>query len=227
MQFMTLDRKHYFGGVVYPFPNRVAAIGIGFVQYGVNKIERRDEFGILEGEFSDLENTIAMWYGSGTTGKSYWGVAAKYHFNRLDDTRGRGCSFDAGCFTNPADGLNLALSAGMLSWGFYWDTGEKDPVIPSLRGGLEYTTLKDHVNLLSDVEWTPRNYPQGHLGMEYWIIPQICVRGGAQGPNPVKGSGGFGLKYEYFSVDYAFVYHHSKLGHSHFLSIGIDIEPPF
>lgn len=226
VEWLTLDRQHLFGGAVYPIPGYMCSVGAGFVQYGVNNIERRDENGILRGEFRDLENTVALWFGSAFIDSTYnWGLAAKYHFNYLDDALGQGFSFDLGLFYQPLSNLNVAFTAAMLGRELSWNTGEKDPISPSFRTGLVYKPFKEYVNLTSDAEWTPGNYPQSHAGVECWIVPYFCLRGGLQGPNPIKGSGGLGIHHKNITVDYAFGYHQSTLGNSHILSIGIAVGP--
>jgi hypothetical protein len=219
---LTLDRQHYFGGAVYPFTSLLAAIGFGWTGYGVDNIERRDPYGIRLGEFSDRENTIALMGAGGLRSNLLLGGAFKYHQQVLESSTAQGFSADAGLYLQVSEKVNLALSGRNLGWKFKWDTGQEERFAPGFRIGSAIIPLKDIITIASDLEWTPGNYPQGHGGIEYWLLPQFCIRAGTQAPNPIQGSGGFGIRYKAVSLDYSFTYHQSGLGHSHLVTLRME-----
>jgi len=228
---MTLDRGHYFAGILYPLHFTVSTIGLGWIQYGVGGIEERDENGFWEGEFSDLENTIVLLYGGGIGRTLFAGLTAKYHTQKLRASQANGFSADVGIFHQASKMFHWSLVAHNLGWKFKWDTGHSDTLAPSFRIGSSVYPYKENLAISSDLEWTPGNFLQGHGGIEAWIAPQFCIRAGVQAPNPIMGSGGFGIRYNIrtsgrilpVSVDYSFVYHQSELGHSHLISLSADI----
>ncbi|OGJ94743.1 MAG: hypothetical protein A2350_12330, partial [Candidatus Raymondbacteria bacterium RifOxyB12_full_50_8] len=222
---LTLDRNHYFGGLVKPLPFYTSAVGIGYVQYGVDAIERRSEFGMLTGEFADQENTFFLWASGGLTEKLLFGIAGKYHMQRLDESRASGFSGDIGILYHPLERIKVAASCQNVFGSFGWENGYNDELARVFRFGASVRPYKELLSVSSDLEWTPGNFVQGHGGVEVYPHPLFCIRAGAQGPNPVQVMGGVGFRYGMFSVDYAFIYHNSGLGHSHMFSLGLNLNP--
>lgn len=216
---LTLDRQHYFAGLLHPLHSVGSVVGMGWIQAGVSDIEKRNDEGVQNGSFGDLENTIALWYGGRIVERLYAGLAAKYHMQTLDDTKATGFGGDVGIFFAANPKLGLALAGNNLGSGFKWETGHEDKLAPGLRIGLAFHPIETRLLLSSDLDWTPGNLPQGHGGVEYNIVPEFCIRAGTQGPNPMQGSAGFGIHYRVIRIDYAFTYHQSELGHSHLASL--------
>lgn len=218
---LTIGRSHYALGLVQPLGVWRTAIGGGWVQFADHEIEERDINGRLTGQFNDLENTIAVWAATGITPDLFSGISLKYHAQSLHEQKARGISADAGLLVRGSRHLNFALVLRHLGWKFVWDSGIEDQLYPEIRGGLFYRPSAEYLSLYSDLAWTPGNSAQGHAGLEVSAIPELAVRAGIQGPNPILASAGFGLSFRTIAVDYAFSFHQSGLGHSHLLSLSL------
>ena len=218
-EFMTLDRSHYFVAAQYPLSWYQASVGLGYVQYGIKGFDGRDMNGTQTGTFSDLETTVAAWYGGAIRKNLFWGALGEYHKQEFETATAKGFSFGTGLLYRISPLVEVGVAAQNLGWNYTWSTGYAENISPSFLIGGSTHLLSNTLNIGSDVEWTPKNFPQAHLGVEYWIVPQFCVRAGTQAPNPIQGSGGIGIKYKALSIDYAFTYHQSGLGSSHLLSL--------
>ena len=223
---MALDRMHNFGGVIIPLLPK-HAIGVGWSIYGVDEIERRSDYGILEGTFNDRENVVAGFYSYGDSSRLLGGISTRYYYQKLDNIRADGYGVDAGLYYHPIQMVRLGLVGQNLLGSMNWSTKDVDRIAPVLRVGGALFPYKNSfmtsLMLSADAEYTQDNSPQAHGGVETWFKNMFCIRLGLEAPNPIQYSGGFGLRYQLFAVDYAFTHHESELGNSHLYSISVDI----
>lgn len=218
MSRLTLDRRHYFGGLTIPFSEYHFA-GCGWVHYGVYGIERRDINGIFEGSFADQENTFSLWYCGGDTSIILGGISLNYHGQVLDSAKANGFSVRLGGYYRPLKVVKVGLVVHDLGFKMKWSTGNEDPLAPGVRIGSSISPYRDgwknSVNLLSDLDWVIGNFPQGHWGVEGWVMDILAIRIGAEAPNPVQIGFGIGIHFSHFYFDYCYVYHESEMGDSH------------
>jgi len=86
--------------------------------------------------------------------------------------------------------------------------------------------------LASDVDWLEtERVAYWSLGAEYWVSPNLAVRGGYQfghGADQLQsqfvGLGvGLGIKFSRFTMDYAFL-PYGDLGNTHRITVGLRFE---
>jgi len=93
---------------------------------------------------------------------------------------------------------------------------EKLPQIFST--GFVYRPI-EKFSICADYQKELRYDASPRFGFEYWMIEEVAVRGGVSN-EPSLFTGGFGVRYLLFQVDYAFS-SHQELGGTHQVSISI------
>lgn len=120
----------------------------------------------------------------------------------------------------------LAYMTDFLRWGFFVNniTGSKIGVSGQRIAQVYKTGFtihpRDDVNLILEIE-KDVNYPLSfRSGLEYFINDYFDIRTGI-GTEPVSFSGGAGINYNVFRIDYS-AYIHQELGLSNQISITVD-----
>jgi len=94
----------------------------------------------------------------------------------------------------------------------------KEKLPQSFTTGVAYLPISNFT-LLLDMEKEINFDLAGRFGFEYWLIDAVALRGGVSDV-PTQFSGGVGIRYSLFQVDYAFTTH-QELGSTHCFSITI------
>jgi len=202
--------------------------------------------GQAEGYFTDAEDAVLLAIGKKVTfdlgigPKSHMiiipmelsmGVSGKFIHQKLDDKVGVGQGIDLGVLARAVsrdrvmDGavrwLGFGLRARDLSrTSIAWNTASKheDRVQTSialgLAGSLYFTSLDSRLTVSIDQEVAP--FPETRAGVEFSLLHVAALRAGICNDS---FSAGAGLRFKYFSVDYAFVTH--DLGNTHRVSGGV------
>jgi hypothetical protein len=113
----------------------------------------------------------------------------------------------------------LAYLTDFLRWGFAAfnlnrpKIGTQEDKLPQVyRTGLSVQPRND-INFMLDIEKDTRYTTSVKAGIEYSLYDMIDLRAGI-GTEPTKFSGGMGLYYSIFEIDYGF-YNHQDLGLTH------------
>ena len=102
----------------------------------------------------------------------------------------------------------------------------------TFKGGVAYKMFGQKLLLASDINWLEtERLAYWSLGGEYWISPNLAVRGGYEfghGADQLQsqfvGLGvGLGVKFSRFTMDYAFL-PYGDLGNTHRVTLGLRFE---
>jgi hypothetical protein len=102
----------------------------------------------------------------------------------------------------------------------------------TFKGGVAYKMFESKLLLASDFDWLEtERVAYWSLGAEYWVCPNLAVRGGYQfghGADQLQsqtvGLGvGLGVKFNRFTMDYAFL-PYGDLGNTHRVTLGLRFE---
>lgn len=172
------------------------------------------------GTFDDLQQAVTFAYGQKVL-ENYIpnlsaGIATKFISRVLDTSKDSLFSLDITLFLE-------SLNSYPISFGFklqnlfpfrYWgDTEDKLPL--TFRFGAGYRTLRNRLILALDFDKGMRSNLGWHIGVEYWLLDFVAIRGGFEGQpgEIVESTAGFGLKYKNYGFDYAFALHELGLSH--------------
>lgn len=203
---LSLGRQQNYASVSLPVSN-IGTFGIGFIQYGVYDIDKRDEDGNPIGTFSD--NEMAIIVGLGRTFHNFisYGASFSYLMHTIDESKANGIGFDVGVIAHDIfDMVNIGMSIKSLSSNLKWDnTGTKEEIpyvmktgasikVPSipLIGSLDYEIIQNGDNNI-------------HVGAQYQILREFLIRAGYSGDHVTAGcSFKIPIKNANLQIDYAY-----------------------
>jgi len=216
--YLPLDQNHESIRVSYPFHKQLTG-GFSYIRYGVDDIERRDDFGILNGNFGYGDNSIALSLASNWKDRVALGLRTRYITSKLDDALSYGFGLDIGILYTPSSFVSFGFSALNLGSEVTWSTGHSDEVLAELRGGLFVTLLDSSLSFSGDVENTKHQPFDGALAAEYIILKVVSVRAGMTYLRDPDYTFGAGVTHNNFEVDYGMTIPASELGFAHRISL--------
>jgi hypothetical protein len=219
-----LGLRNLYGGYVYPVTDN-SAVGVDVFNTG----------------FDDNELQYGQWkfnlaYGYRWRRLLSFGATFKYvntnvgQDNTTADNAG-GIGFDVGLLLTPASKLRLGfLAQDVTNTSIKHDSGVSETLFRrNLRGGVSYKPIE---SFLVAVDVGDRL----HFGAEYWLANILAVRGGLQRKIDTNSasafdskliySGGAGIKYRLFEINYAYE-HHPFLPATQRFSFSLAINPSY
>lgn len=210
-------------GASFPLFGLPFAVGVNTTS--ISDIEVRSRPGEAESTFN-----VHYFYGSLSTGfyvaeNISVGLTAKILYESMFSDDASGLGFDFGIrYKNIIDGLDLAAS--------YSNVGSMNKLrnieteLPTdLRIGVAYNfpfqQIKSNVIVTGGLQqYTKTDDTHFHFGAEIFYDKLIALRGGYMTGYDSKGmTAGFGLLWNNFNIDYAFVPFDFSLGDSHIISL--------
>jgi hypothetical protein len=212
--FLTLDRSHY-------------GFDISFSQFGVGKIEGRDEFGGLTEEFSAGFNALSATFAGRLNIPLSLGLRGRYLFENIEHEHSNGMGFDAGATWQPLKQLCIGASAQNIGSYIWWSTSTRDKVLMTGRFGICAALFDNSLRLELDGIKTLSQPEEAAFGAEYTFAGILSARGGIRTSvdwydhaiMKPEYSFGAGMRYEFMGFDYALVVPPSELGLIHKVSI--------
>jgi len=184
------------GSVNYVEPTKFGTFGLSAKTYGFELYK---------------EITVTATYSNNYKKKIFYGANINY-YNLKIQNYGSASTFGV-------DIGGLAYLTDFLRWGFAAfnlnrpKIGTQDDKLPQVyRTGVSIQPRKE-LNFVLDVEKDTRYTTSVKAGIEYSLYDMIDLRAGI-GTEPTKFSGGVGLYYSIFEIDYGF-YNHQDLGLTH------------
>ena len=184
------------GSVNYVEPTKFGVFGLSAKTYGFELYK---------------EITVTATYSNNYKKKIFYGANINY-YNLKIQNYGSASTFGV-------DIGGLAYLTEFLRWGFAAfnlnrpKIGTQDDKLPQVyRTGISIQPRKE-LNFVLDVEKDTRYTASVKAGIEYSLYDMIDLRAGI-GTEPTKFSGGVGLYYSIFEIDYGF-YNHQDLGLTH------------
>ncbi len=184
------------GSVNYVEPTKFGSFGLSAKTYGFELYK---------------EITVTATYSNNYKKKIYYGANVNF-YNLKIQNYGSASTFGI-------DIGGLAYLTDFLRWGFSAfnlnrpKIGTQDDKLPQVyRTGISIQPRND-LNFVLDVEKDTRYTTSVKAGVEYSLYDMIDLRAGI-GTEPTRFSGGIGLYYSIFEIDYGF-YNHQDLGLTH------------
>ncbi len=228
--FMSLDRKHVGVDASFAIGDYIAA-ALSLMNYGVDQIEERDEYGNFSEYFDYRAITLAATVAGRLHWPISWGVTLRYISESMEYEAGNGFGFDLGATYRPIDELCIGISGlNVASW-LFWTTGHNDMVLPSARLGIAGIFLDTTLSVELDVAKTIKQPIDVSLGIQYKLFNILSLRAGTSTSLDIEDrdfrdfdfSLGIGMRYSMFGFDYACPITSSKLGISHKISVVVKI----
>ncbi|MBL7129567.1 MAG: hypothetical protein ISS16_11365 [Ignavibacteria bacterium] len=191
------------GALTYAEPFQFGVLGVGAKTYGFDLYR---------------ETNIILSYGNSFKGKIFYGLNVNYYnINIQNYNSATSFGLDVG---------TMAYITEFLRWGFFAKniTGStigksKEKIVQVYRTGFTVQPRED-VNFLLELEKDVKHPISVRAGLEYSFYDFLDLRAGV-GSEPTSFSGGIGLNYDMFQLDYA-LYNSLDLGITHQGTISIN-----
>ena len=228
--FMTLDRKHVGVDASFAVGDYIAA-ALSLMNYGVDQIEERDEYGNFVEYFDYRAVTLAATVAGRLHWPISWGVTLRYLSENMEYEAGNGFGFDLGATWRPIDELCIGVSGlNVASW-LFWSTGHNDMVLPTARLGIAGILMDTTLSVELDVAKTIKQPIDVSLGFQYKLLKILSFRAGTSTSLDIEDrdfrdfdfSLGIGMRYSLLGFDYAVPISSSKLGITHKISVVVKI----
>lgn len=213
----TEDRYYAFLGIATRTED-YGNFGMGIINYGITNIELFDESGLNNGTTSDSEYVLCFSYANKINYQIKFGSTLKAHYHNLAGYKGLGYSFDLGFIFQPL--LDKEIYFGIMLHNLFgeifWDESKED-ILSIYKFGLSVALFEDIVRFNFDLvkeESYENIIAKG--GAEFKIMQYFFLRGGLDDRYPALG---FGIRYEQYQVDYAYIYNKYDLGDKHQISL--------
>lgn len=228
-QELTALHAAFWGGTSYDFiAYAIPVIGIGTlgisgIQLSSGGFEKRDINNSIIGTFKEMQEAYGISYGKQIMDVLALGASFKHMSHTMDNHTNGKYMVDIGVLFHPSELLQVGVKIQNVVG---WQTGEATEVdMPmTMRAGAEYKLLKDKLSLVADAEYykteSKNTFVDLHGGVEFWALNYLAVR---LGMDADEFTGGFGLKYRDYELDYAFATH--ELGINHRFSATLRFGP--
>lgn len=224
------DRMQNFLSFVYPM-NRFT-LAAGWLRFGINDIQERDNSGEKIGTFDDAENVFMFGSGISLLSKPKFklkiGFTAKYFYHSLYNYHASGFGGDFGMLSYfQLKGFIKRIGVGFtvqnLGAKLKWDTesGHEDNIPILFRGGTAVNLNLVPLKILLDLEKKKNQQMRIHAGAEYWIR-MLALRAGLDHNNLTAGAGFvFKLPKMGLIIDYAYTNDDIANKGLHFFSLSL------
>lgn len=139
---LPLDQQHNFAGVSIPvYPG--LTIGGGWINYGVDGIDGRDDAGAKLGKFSSSDNafilSVARQFAFQNRGSMSVGISGKYLYSSVAEFAASGMGFDIGVLFK-YERFSLGAAVQNMGAALEWKNGlsRTDRIPFTFRGGIAY-----------------------------------------------------------------------------------------
>jgi hypothetical protein len=215
-------RYEYLAGV-HGMKGHAIGFQVGLLHMGT--LDGRDASGNFTESFRAYDTMAGVSYAYRPLRSMELGVTAKVIYQKIQDYSAVGFAGDIGIrYRSPVRGLVFAATA--TNFGTSMKFVDDEFTLPfQIRGGVAFRTRKVLSGLIlsSDLRFPNDSDAKVHFGAELWPHEMIALRGGLKlGYDEEAGALGFGVKYQNFLFDYAFVpfSSSSELGDTHRVSFG-------
>lgn len=217
--FFILDVNYNYAG--FGWGNGKRALGTTLTLSNLSGIQRRGDNPLAEplGAFELNDAALSFFYAREVREKVSVGGSAKILYEKIDLASDFTWALDLGGTYRLRP--ELTVGAAFANLGPKLRLQSESFRLP-LRGSLGAAYRWRQVLVTSDFVKFNDGSLKWHLGAEYSFEKYFALRSGWQlGYSDKNFSAGFGLKYQRFVVDYAFVPFQSDLGQSHRISLEV------
>lgn len=200
------------------------AIGVHAAVLHMGELEGRDLDGNFTQSFRAYDFSAGVTYARRVSRALELGVTGKVLYEKIEDYSATGFAGDMGLrYRTPVRGLTAA--ATLTNVGPTMSFVEDDFSLPAAgRVGAAYRTraLLQGLIVAADLRFPNDSDPRGHVGVEIAPHELFALRGGAKlGYDEELGGVGFGVHWQTYTFDYAFVpfSSESELGDTHRISV--------
>ena len=176
---LSMDRQQNFVSISFPIKN-VATFGIGWLQYGISDIDKRDESGNPIGTFSDNEMAVMFGLGSSIGSNFSYGASVKYLDHTIDESKSNGFGFDFGLLLHDIFHVfNIGAALQSFSSSLNWDdtdTKEEIPYVIKTGAGIKVPTFP--LTLSFDYEMVEESTAKYHFGAQFDLFKGLALRAG-------------------------------------------------
>ncbi len=163
-------------------------ISAGLINAGVGDIDGRDTDGEHTETYSTYENQVYLSFSNRIEENFSIGVTMKlYHSKLFEGVTTTTVGFDAGVLFKPVDNIAVGIALQDIGSKYKWNTKdvnadgrETEDEFPMLkRLGVSYAFPEDRAVAAVDLEHTSGGSVTIRTGVEFRIVEQFTVRGGA------------------------------------------------
>lgn len=181
----SLDRRHQF--LSYKQSHRDAAFGLSWQTASTQNIMARDASGRRGDSLSDERQAYAFSFAKRMGKRVSFGVTGRLLVYELAGQEANGSGFDLGTLIRPTDRLSVGVAlrdlGSKLTWrNRYWgrESQREDALPHTWSAGVAWTLAGARILVAGDLGQTEGLGLTADLGGELRVLPNVCLRGGAQ-----------------------------------------------
>ena len=200
---MDYGRINGFAGIYEKMENGAGSAGLSLYYFRVGGIEGRDAFGILAGELEYNAGVLSVSYANIIIEGLRCGVNLKYYYASSAESTGKGFGGDLGAIIKPfGPYFSLGLAVKDINTGVAWSGGRTDYVTTTYALGAAQSIIHEKFFVSADIEGSAFLNYKYRVGSEYCISENFALRIGL---NNRDFTSGFGVTYQNYKIDYAFL----------------------
>jgi hypothetical protein len=161
--------------------------GLAYVGAGIDGIEETVEninTGRGQGTGNNLSYDAVAYYMSTAkkiTNDIFLGITAKYIQEREAGYTANGAGLDVGAIYKPVDWISFGTNLqNLIAPSMEWNTPSKnvDRIPLNIKTGVSFSLLNDSLIAGADLNFRNNRTTKLSLGAEYWLNPNLALRGG-------------------------------------------------
>jgi len=195
-----------YTSLLYSISQRKNHFGIALINLNYGKIDKRDETGLLIGEYAPADLAVKGNYSLRMTPSLYLGTNMGVVYQKIDTASALGAFTDLGAtwFTPLQDSkLSLAMRNLGVS-GKMADEKVKFPLTMDLDLYKGFDLGEQHIGLEGSLSKAVDDDIRYSLGAELTLLGNFLIRGGYQNADATNFSAGLGFQISRFNLDYGF-----------------------
>ncbi|MFH1073552.1 MAG: PorV/PorQ family protein [Candidatus Firestonebacteria bacterium] len=200
---MDFGRIYGFAGVYEKMDNGAGAAGLSLHYFGVSGIEGRDDSGASTGDIDYHEGVLSVTYANTLFKGMKAGISLKYYYASSLDITGKGFGGDLGIICKPfGQYFSAGLAVKDINAGVAWFGGRTDYVQTIFVFGVAQIIIYERFSVSADIESNTAPAFKYRMGSEFRVNEMLAFRIGL---NYGDLTSGFGVFYQNYKIDYAFL----------------------
>lgn len=216
--YVSLFEDTHYGFIGYAHPTSgVFSYGISALSLYSGDLVKRDSNNNPIGTFYDMNNAVLIGLSYSKTPELSVGLNAKWINKIFDDLKASGFGFDLSLLSKPFGNLTLGVNLQNILGAEINREMITDKTAFNIKSGISYRFFNDKLITAFDIDKTTNRSLKFHGGTEYLLHLKLVSFAFRAGYDQEYPTGGLGIKYKDYQIDYAMLQH--ELGMSHRVSM--------
>lgn len=213
-----VDTDIYHGGYTKRYSHSSFSTGFTYVDYG--KMDRRDDTGLILGEFHPMDSDLLLNYAMEIQNNQILGATTHFLYEKLDTESSIGVACDLGyAYKTPFKGLTLGAAIRNIGTTSKMDEENIDlPLSTEIQFNYQKVLPSIVLNTEADLVMAQDDKARPAVGIEGVLFNVLKVRTGYMDKDAQDLTAGLGVNWKGMQIDYSWI-HSDDLNNTQYIGV--------